>query len=232
MDRGDFLAVLLLRTFIFYTLLTALIRLMGKRQLGELQITELIIALMLSDIAVIPITDPDIPLLHGVIPACALTSFELIMSYICTRSRRIRRFITGSPLILMAHGNINEKNLDATHTTIDELFSEIRIQGYADIGEIEYIIFEPCGKLSLIPFPLDRNLTPRDVSIEIDKRGISHAIITNGEINEEALTAAGKSEAWLKTKLKRSGTKLEDILYMTVDDKGASKVRLKSENVK
>ena len=131
------MVVLLLRTFIFYVLLTALIRLMGKRQLGELEITELIIALMLSDIAVIPITDRDIPLLHGIIPALALTSFELIMSYMCTRSRMIRRFITGSPIILMAHGEVNEDNLDATHTTMDELFSEARIQGYADIAEIE-----------------------------------------------------------------------------------------------
>ena len=132
----------------------------------------------------------------------------------------------------MAHGNINEKNLEATHTTIDELFSEIRIQGYADIAEIEYIIFEPCGKLSLIPFPLDRNLTPRDLSVGVDMRGISHAVITNGEINEDALSAAGRSVVWLKNKLKRSDTKLEDILYMTVDDKGASKVKLKNKERK
>ncbi|MBP3387247.1 MAG: DUF421 domain-containing protein [Clostridia bacterium] len=100
---------------------------MGKRQLGELQITELIIALMLSDIAVVPITDPDIPLLHGIVPALALTSFELIMSYVCTRSRRIRRFIAGSPIILMSRGKVNEESLDATHVTMDELFSELRI---------------------------------------------------------------------------------------------------------
>lgn len=219
--------VLFMRTLIFYVLLTMLMRLMGKRQLGELQITELIIALMLSDIAVIPITDRDIPLLHGVIPALALTSFELIMSYACSRSRRIQRFITGSPLILMAHGNVDEKNLDATHTTLDELFSEVRIQGYADIAEIDYIIFEPSGKLSLIPFALDRNATLRDLSLRSDETGIAHPIVINGEINEDALTAAGKSEVWLREKLKSSGTDIKEILYMTINDNGASKVHLR-----
>lgn len=226
------MVVLLLRTFIFYVLLTALIRLMGKRQLGELEITELIIALMLSDIAVIPITDRDIPLLHGIIPALALTSFELIMSYLCTRSRMIRQFITGSPIILMAHGEVNEDNLDATHTTMDELFSEARIQGYADIAEIEYIIFEPSGKLSLIPFSLERNITPRDLSLDIEKVGLAHAVVINGEINEEALGSAGKSKVWLCEKLKKSGTKISDILYMTVNDKGDSKVKLKKRRTK
>lgn len=221
--------VLFIRTIIFYALLTAMLRLMGKRQLGELEITELIIALMLSDIAVIPITDRDIPLLHGIIPALALTSFELIVSYLCTRSRRIRRFVTGSPIILMAHGNVNEENLDATHTTLDELFSEVRIQGYADIAEIEYIIFEPSGKLSLIPFSAHRPLTPCDAKLESANSGIAHAVVLDGEMNEDALSAAGKSRAWLLAKLKNSKTQLEDILYMTLDDNGTSKVKLRKE---
>ncbi len=226
------MVILLFRTFIFYVLLTALIRLMGKRQLGELQITELIIALMLSDIAVIPITDRDIPLLHGVIPALALTSFELLMSYACTRSRKIQRFITGSPIILMSRGTINEDNLDSTHITVEELFSEIRTQGYADISEIQYIIFEPSGKLSVIPFAKNRSLTPTDQGIDARDIGIAHPIILNGEINAEALKAAQKSEEWLKSKLKSCGSDVCDILYMTINDKGESKVHLKNKERK
>ena len=228
----SFLSVLFIRTFIFYFLLTLLMRLMGKRQLGELQITELIIALMLSDIAVVPITDPDIPLLHGIVPALALTSFELIMSYVCTRSRRIRRFIAGSPIILMSRGKVNEESLDATHVTMDELFSELRIQGYADIKEIEYIIFEPSGKLSLIPFSRYRTLTPTDLGINVKNEGIAHPVIIDGAVNEDALRGSGKSIGWLFAKLRQSGTSPDEILYMTVDDNGHSNVRLKKRKKK
>lgn len=218
--------VLFLRTVIFYFLLAALMRLMGKRQLGELQITELITALMLSDIAVIPITDRDIPILHGIIPALALTSCELIVSYLCTKSRRIRRFVAGSPIILMSHGNINEENLDSTHTTVDELFSEVRLQGYADIREIQYIIFEPSGKLSVIPFSKYDSLTPNDVGKSVEDNGIAHAVVIDGEVIEDALKAVDKSKEWLFEKLRKSGTRVDEILYMTINDSGESKVQL------
>lgn len=227
MFGGDCLTFLFFRTLIFYLILTVLVRIMGKRQLGELQVGEFIVTMMLSDIAVIPITDGSIPLLHGIIPALVLTSLELILSYLCSRSRRMRRVIEGTPVVLMARGVINEDALDATHTTVEELFSQLRQLGYSDISEVNYIIFEPCGKLSVILKSKNAPLTVGQAGFSSEESGLSHTIVIEGEVNEEALRLAGKSKEWLERKLIKSNTSLDEILYMTVDDCGKSKVELR-----
>lgn len=142
------MSVLFIRTLIFYLALILLMRLMGKRQIGELQTTEFVTAMMLSDIAVLPITDNEIPLLHGLVPLITLACLEIVNSYICSISPRIRRFIEGRPILLLGKGKISRANLKRTRLSLDELLTEIRVAGHTDVNNIDWVVFERSGKLS------------------------------------------------------------------------------------
>lgn len=145
------MVVIVIRTIIFYIFLTVLMRLMGKRQIGEVQLSEFVAVVILSELAALPITDRDIPLSHGLVPLIIISSTEVIIAYICRKSVKIRRFIDGKPIVLVQNGKIINKNLTKTRVTPDEIESEIRINGYRQIQEIDTVILEQTGKMSVLP---------------------------------------------------------------------------------
>jgi len=223
------MVTLFLRTVIFYIILTACMHLMGKRQLGELQMTEFVVAMMLSDMAVIPITDSDIPLLHGIIPLVALSCLEVISAYACLKSPALRRLAEGRPIILLGKGKIDEKNLSRTRVSLDDLFAAVRGNGFRDISEIQYIIMEQSGKISVIPYIASSPLSTADAGKSPEETGIAHAVVLDGRINEDALSAAGRTKEWLTDKIAKSKTALDEIQYMTLDDSGKSRIKEKSK---
>lgn len=221
------MTVILVRTLIFYFILGICMRVMGKRQIGELQMPEFVTAVMLSEMASLPITDTDIPLAHGIVSVLTLSSLEIVISFVAKKFPAARKVIDGSPLLLMAQGEFVEKNLDKARITLDEIFSELRTNGYRSPDEADYIILEQTGKLSIIPKARFDALTPDDLAKTVSETGISHAVVIDGKANDRGLENAGKDREWLEKELRAHGARINELLFMTVDGKANIVIRKK-----
>ncbi len=214
------MAIILIRTVLFFVVLTLIIRLTGKRQLGELQVSEFVTALLISEMAALPITDMDIPVSHGLLGICLLGCLETLVSFFAQKSVKIRRMIIGEPIILVANGKILRKALVKARVTLDDIFAEIRIAGYRNIGDIQYVILEQNGKISVLPkASLDR-VTPKDMNIKVDETGISHPIIIDGKPCKAFMDSSPATEKQVRDAAKKKKATPEEVLYMTCDDMG------------
>lgn len=196
---------IVIRTLLIYVLLSISLRVMGKRQLGELNVGELVSTLLISEIAAIPIADPDIPLLNAVIPLLLTLSVEIILSTIKNKSEKLKSSFEGTPTYIIYKGRLLQNKLSENRISINELLSELRCQSIGDLGEVEYAIIEQNGSLSVI---------------KKGENDMTHPIIIDGEILEETLTREGKNSVWLSRVMKEKGLRAEDIFLMTVSDDG------------
>ena len=206
------MASIFIRTIIVFVFLAISMKIMGKRQIGELEVSELITTLLISEICSIPIDDPDIPLLNAIIPAILIVCTEIIISSVKNKSKRLKRIFDGKIEILIYKGKFHQDTLIKNRLSLEEFFAEIRILGCADIAEIDYCFIEPNGKLSVI------------------KKGegsFSHIIISDGEPNYSAISSLGYDENWLKKNLGNNSP--GDIFLMTVNDDGELYILLKEE---
>ena len=210
--------VILLRILVFFVLLNLGMRMMGKRQMGELQLTEFVTAVMLSELALMPITDTDIPLLYGVFAILTLCCLELISAYLRRCFPTLRRLMEGRPLVLVSRGHIIEENLAGSRICTEELFSAIRAAGFRGIDEVDYVILEQTGTVSVLAKPHSVPPAAEDLGIEVPGRGISHPIIIDGQVQQRTLGQTGKDMAWLKKQLKANGLKEKELVYFCVDD--------------
>ncbi len=215
------LLVTLVRTLILYILVVLALRLMGKRQIGQLQPSELVIAMMLSELAAIPVESVGTPLLTGVIPIFALIFAEMAFSYITLKNRKLRKLLSGSPTVLISKGQILEKEMKRLRFNIDDLMEELRSSGYPNILEVEYAIIESNGNLSVIPKSNKRPLTPEDMGITPQYEGIPYLLISDGTINKDAIQNAGVSIEWLISHLNEFDIhSIEDVFVASVDSAG------------
>jgi len=192
---------------------------MGKRQIGEIQVSEFIIMLLLSELVISTVTDSDIPLVFMIVPIVALIAVEVISSYVAaTKNKSFRP----SPSILIEKGEIKQENLKTVRFAISELISEIRQQGYPDITMVDYAILEANGTLSVIPKPEHQNPTVAQLNmlnIPYENPGIAHSVIINGELNTQSIAEAGKTSEWVMQKLNSQGYhSFSDIFLMSVDN--------------
>lgn len=215
---------ILIRTLFFYIILTLMFKLMGKRQIGQLQMTEFATAVILSEAAALPITNSSIPISHGLVPLLTLACLEIIASFMSSRSPKLRKLLDGSPVLLVAKGEILHKNFGKTRITLDEVFSEIRLQGYTGLEEVQYVILESSGKMSVIPKSVYDALTPDDIGKAVPERGVSVPIIIEGKINEELMADINLDEKWLGKILKKNDVRLKQVLYLTVNDAGTIQI--------
>ena len=206
------------RTVIIYIFLLTIMRLMGKRQLGELEVSELVSTLLLSDIAALPITDPDIPLVFAIIPIILITAFEVTLSVLLTRFPAIKNLISARPSALINKGRIDRKEMAKNRISIDELFSELRQKDVADISEIEYAILEQNGKITVVKKQLYSPATLNDLGIKAKECGIPHIIIADGRIDKHGLGQVKKDTGWLEAYLRARKLSLSEVYLMTVDD--------------
>lgn len=193
--------ILLIRTIILYIVVVASLRFMGKRQLGQLQPSEVVIAMMISEVATIPMENIDTPLVYGLIPTLTLIIAEAAFSFFTLRCKRIRYLFSGSPTLLIEKGKILEKEMEKMRFNIDDLLEELRCAGYANISDIEYAIIETNGLLSVIPKSSKRPITPEDLNLSVEYEGLPLILISDGELNNYALKRSGVNEKWLKDKL-------------------------------
>ena len=208
------MASIIIRTGIIYVLLLFCMRVMGKRQIGELDVSELVSTLLISEIVSIPIDDTDIPLLTAVIAVLFLLAIEIITSTVKNKSQKMKKVFEGSPTYIIYKGKLLQSVLKDNRISVNELLSEMRSQGIGDINDIYYATVEQNGALSIL------------------KRGegkMTHPLIIDGKIIESNLVAHGYNEKWLKKQLSQRKLSQEDVFLMTVSDDGQINVIVKEE---
>lgn len=212
------MAVTIVRTVIIFVSLVISMRIMGKRQLGELEPAELVVAILIADLASHPLQDPGIPLIYGLIPVITLLCCEVLISAGVLKSVKFRALICGKPSILIKNGKIDQKEMKKNRFTIDELSEELRKKDITDISVVQYAILETDGTVSTILFPDERTVTAGQLDIKTIDRGVPVVVINNGRILSKNLSLIGKNESWLRKELnKRNINSHNEVYIMTVD---------------
>ena len=197
------------RSIVLYIIVLIVMRLMGKREIGQLQPFELAISIMIADLATIPMTEIGIPIFNGIIPILGLLLMHLIISIINLKSLKGREIICGKPTILIYRGKIDEKALKKERFTINELQEKLRGNNIVNLGDVEYAILETSGEVTIIQKPEKRGTIPEDFNIKPDYEGIPYDLVIDG-----------KNYSWLKKQVEKFGIKPEEALVVTIDGKG------------
>lgn len=208
------------RAIILYIVVLIVMRLMGKREIGQLQPFELAISIMIADLASIPMTETGIPISNGIIPILGLLVMHLIISIINIKSIKARKVICGKPRILIYRGKIDEKALRKERFTINELEERLRGNNVVNIGDVEYAILETSGQVTVIQKPNKRTVTPEDLNIMPEYEGIPYDLVVDGKVMHDNLQAIGKNYAWLKKEVNKFKMNPEEALIVTIDGKG------------
>lgn len=195
-------------------------RLMGKREIGQLQPFELAISIMIADLASTPMADPGIPLTNGIIPILALLVMHLTISILNIKSIKARQILCGKPSILIYRGRVDEKMLKKERFTVNELEERLRGSNVVNIGDVEYAILETNGQVTVIQKPEKRNATPEDFGIKPEYEGIAYDLVLDGKVMYENLKLLKKDYEWLKKQVSKFGIKPEQALIVTIDGKG------------
>jgi uncharacterized membrane protein YcaP (DUF421 family) len=212
--------VIFVRSIFIYILVLVVTRLMGKRELGQLQPFEFVIAIMIADLAATPIADSGIPLVNGIIPILGLLVMNLLISACNMKSMKLRALLSGKPAILIYRGKIDEKQLKRERFTINELQERLRDNNITNLGDVEYAILETSGQINVVLKPEKRGCIPEDFNIQPDYEGISYDLVIDGKILTENLSKLGKDYKWLKNQVKKFGYTPEQALVVTIDGKG------------
>lgn len=213
--------VVFTRALVLYIVVVISMRIMGKRQIGQLQPFELAIAIMISELAAVPMQNTGIPLINGIIPILTLLIAQLLMSLLSLKSIRARALICGKPTILIEKGKIKEQELRKELYTLNDLLEQLRIKDFPNIADVEYAILETNGQLSVIPKSQKRPLNPQDMDIKTDYEGITIDVIIDGHIMANNLKVAGRDKQWLLQELrKQQYNSPDDILFACIDSSG------------
>ena len=226
---GARLVIIFFRTLIVYSLLIITMRIMGKRQIGQLDVTDLVTTLLLSELAALPIENPDMPIINALIPIIILLTFEVSSSVILSKTPRLKNLFSSRPGFLIRNGEIDQKELIKNRISPDELISEIRQNGICDISEVDYAIIEPDGKITVIPKSDNRPLTAADLNVKVKSDRLSYVLISGGIINEHGLTIVGKSREWIINELKKQNRSPKDVFLMTLSSDGKTNIIMKEK---
>lgn len=223
------------RSIILYIIVLVVMRLMGKREIGQLQPFELAIAIMIADLASVPMSEIGIPIINGIIPILGLLVMHLIISYINLKSMKMRQLICGKPSILIYRGKIDENIMRKERFTINELQERLRANNINDINDVEYAILETSGQVSVIEKPNKRTTIPEDFNIMPEYEGVSYDLVVDGKVMYENLKILNKDYSWLKTEVNKFNIEPEEALLVTINGKGSffcQKKEMKKENKK
>lgn len=216
------LLVVFMRTIFMYFIVLALMRLMGKREVGKLSVFDLVVSLMIAEIAILSIEETDQPLLFGIVPLITLVAIQIITSYISMKSEAIRHMIEGKPSVLINKGEIQEKELKAIRYNLDDLMMQLREKDIRSVADVEFAILEPSGKLSVFPKPGMEPATKQDLfGDQVRYNGLPLPVILDGKVQDENLEKLGKTRFWLKSKIKQKGCQdFKEVFFASVDQQG------------
>lgn len=221
--------IIFIRASMLYLFIVAIMRLMGKKQIGELQPTELVVALLIADLSSIPMENLNIPIFYGIIPVLTLFIIGEFFSFIALKSDKARGIIYGKPSILIEHGKILEGELRKQRFNINDLLEQIRIGGYPSIEDVEYAILETTGDLSIIPKSTKRPVNTEDLSLKVQQEGLPVTAIIDGRILSYNLQLKNLDDKWLKKQL--SMNKIDsahDVFFAFITDNNELKFQLKN----
>ena len=205
------------RAIVLYIIVLIVMRLMGKREIGQLQPFELAISIMIADLASLPMTETGVPISNGIIPILGLLVMHLVISMLNMKSTKIREIICGKPSILIFRGKIDEEVLKKERFTINELEERLRDNNIFNIGDVEYAVLETSGQVTVIPKPNKRPTTPEDFNMEPKYEGIPYDLVVDGKVMYENLEKLGKNFVWLQKQTEKFGIKPEEALIVTID---------------
>ena len=209
------------RALILFVVVTLVMRMMGKRQIGQLQPHEFAVAVLIADLAAAPMADNGIPLLYGVVPILALLSLTMILSVLTMKSIRFRTLMCGRPSIVVRDGKVDQGEMRRNRLTVDELLEELRGQGYTDLAGVKYGILETNGRLSVLPYAEQRPATAQQLGLESRETGLPVVIISDGRILQDNLKRRGLDLSWLDKQLAEHGyPDFRDVFLLTVDEAG------------
>ena len=206
-----------IRTILLYLLLIAVVRLMGKRQIGQMEPSEFVVTMLVANLASIPMQDGAIPLYSGVIPIVTVLGVELVLSAMSMKNTKLRELLCGKPVILVENGNILQKNLRKTRITLDELTGHLREKDVLDLQSVQYAILETNGNLSVFPYPKEKPASAKEAGVQVKKQYLPVTIISDGEILTKNLAKAGKNKAWVQKILQERQSTVEQTWLLTVD---------------
>lgn len=209
-----------IRSIIIYIIVLIVMRLMGKREIGQMQPFELAISIMIADLASIPMTDIGIPISNGIIPILGLLVMHLVISVLNIKSSKIRKFICGKPTVLINKGRIDENQMRKERFTLNELEEKLRSNNVMNIGDVEFAILETSGDISVIQKPNKRTTTPEDFNIMPDYEGMTYNLVIDGKILNENLKLIDKNYDWLKKQTQKFQMIPEEALIVTINEKG------------
>ena len=206
-----------IRTILLYLLLIAVVRLMGKRQIGQMEPSEFVVTMLVANLASIPMQDGGIPLFSGIVPIVTVLGLELVLSALSMKSIRLRKILCGKPVILVENGNILQKNLQKTRITIDELTGHLREKDVLDLQAVQYAILETNGNLSVFPYPKEKPASAKEAGVQVKKQYLPITIISDGEIITKNLAMANKNTAWVRRVLQERQATVAQTWLLTVD---------------
>ena len=225
------MTITFIRTVIMFSVLFASMRIMGKRQLGELEPIELTVAILISNLAAQPLADVGTTLIYGLVPVLTLFCLQVTITLVSAKSIRFRRLLGGSPTVIIENGVIDQKELKASRVSLDELFAELRGMGYTDAAEIKRAVLETDGSLSVIPYDRFAPITPDVLGVSVSEKKLPTAVISDGRVLSANLKSLGLNEKWLFSQLRKNGVKSPaDVFLMTADtDRNATIIKRDAE---
>lgn len=222
--------IVLFRTIVLYILVIVSMRLMGKKQVGQLEPFELAIAIMISELASLPMQDTRISIMHGIIPIITLVTLQTLLGLIQLKSEKMRLLFSGKPSVLIEKGKLNFNELRNERFNMNDLMEELRLQGYYNLDDIEYAVLETSGQLSVIPKTELTSVTKQDLNIPSQQEVLPVTLVLDGIINHENLKIISKNEGWLYEMMKKNDiSSVKKILIAALDSKGNFYYQLKDE---
>lgn len=222
--------IVMIRTVILYCLVVFTMRLMGKRQIGQLEPFELAIAIMISDLASLPMQDLRIPLIYGIIPIITLLILQSTITILELKSEKFSKLLTGKPSILIKNGKIDIKELRNERLCFNDLLEELRLEGYYNISDIEFAILETSGQLSVFPKSSIKPVVRQDLNLSRESEQLPITLILDGKIKKDNLNIINKNEQWLYSQLKINNVALiEEVFVAILDSKGTFFCQIKDK---
>ena len=206
-----------IRTIVLYLVLIAVIRLMGKRQIGQMEPAEFVVTMLVANLASIPMQDGGIPLYSGLVPILTVLGVELLLSGLSMRSVKLRRLLCGKPVILIENGRILQNNLRSTRVTLDELTELLREKDVLDLRSVQYAILETNGNLSVFPYPSERPASAAEAGVVPKPQHLPVTIVSDGKLLSANLAKAGRDERWVQKTLQKHHATINTTWLLTVD---------------
>ena len=208
------------RTLFLYLVLIFAVRLMGKRQIGEMEPAEFVVTMLVANLAAIPMQDGAIPLYSGLVPILTVLGMELVLSGLILRSVRLRQLLCGKPVILIDNGKILQENLKSARINLDKLTGQLRAKDVLDIRTVQFAILETSGDLSVFPYPKEKPASAKDAGVQATGQHLPVTVVEDGYLSRENLERAKKDEKWLEKVLSQHNCGIQDTFLLTVDESG------------